>query len=114
MTFVPRILTTIEMATNSTTDTSVNIAAAKGHPVSRLYLPPLMMTTKVTRPPKHNRVVKEAKKPTVLHMEQKYRSPPSHRSLGGKSRQYGSSNVEQLLCRPICLSMVSPVAEVTE
>jgi hypothetical protein len=73
-----------------------------------------MMTANVTRPPRHKRVVKDARKPTVLHIEQKYRSPPSHRSLGGKSRQYGSSSVEQLLCRPMCLSTVSPVAEVTE
>jgi hypothetical protein len=69
-------LTTIEMATNSIREIKVNMPAAKGQPVSRLYFPPHMMTTKVTKPPKHNRVANDARNPTVLHMEQKYRSPP--------------------------------------
>jgi hypothetical protein len=61
----------MEMVMNSTTATNVIMLPTKGHPVSRLYLPPLMMTTKVTKPPKQRMVANEAMNPTVLHREQK-------------------------------------------
>lgn len=63
------------MMINSTTETSVSRAATNGQPVSRLYLPPPMTIAKAIRLPRHRTMTNEAMKPTVLHMEQKYRSP---------------------------------------
>lgn len=65
----------MEMMMNSTTETSVSRAATKGHPVSRRYLPPPMTSAKDTRLARHRMMANEAMKPTVRHMEQKYRSP---------------------------------------
>lgn len=111
---VSGIRTTIEMMINSTTETSVRRAATKGQPVSRLYFPPPMTSAKATKLARHKIISNEAMKPTVRHMEQKYRSPYWHSSLEGKSRQCGSSRLEQLLCRPMCFSSVSPEVVVTE
>lgn len=65
----------MEIVTNWRTDTRAIIEVANGQPVSRLYLPPLMTTAKATRPARLNSADTEAMKPTVFHIEQKYRSP---------------------------------------
>lgn len=102
------------MMMNSTTETSVRRAETKGQPVSRLYFPPPMTSANAIKLARHRMMVNEAMKPTVRHMEQKYRSPYWQSSLDGKSRQCGSSRLEQLLCRPMCFSSVSPEVVVTE
>lgn len=60
---------------NSTTETSVNRAETNGQPVSRRYFPPFMTSAKAIKLARHRIMVNEAMKPTVRHMEQKYRSP---------------------------------------
>lgn len=90
------------------------MAPTKGHPVSRLYFPPVMTIAKETSVARQRIVANDAMKPTVRHMEQKYRPSSSQNSAEGKNRQDGSSRLEQLLCKPMCFSYLSPLAVVTE
>lgn len=65
------IHTTMEIMTNSTTDTNASSPDTSGQPLSRLYFPPARVTPKLTSVPRQRRTANEARNPTVFHMEQK-------------------------------------------
>ena len=92
-------LTTMPMAATWQTTTTPNRPAHIFQPPSLLLLPPNSTTAKATKVANSSTTEKFIRKPTLLHMEQKYRSSPWQSSGTGKGVQ-PEVREEQRRCRP--------------
>jgi hypothetical protein len=95
-------LTTIATLAHRSKPTKPHKKATTRHPFSLLRFPPAITTTYATMVTNSITTASDIRKPTDLHMEQKYLSVPWQSSYRGKSWHEECVD-EQLRCKPIFL-----------